>query len=427
MDVFVGPASALGGGLRVPGDKSVSHRALLFSAVATGEAHITGLAPGEDVRSTARVLRALGAVVELGAGGAARVVGGGFDGLRAPAEPLDCGNSGTTLRLCMGLLAGRPFRATLVGDASLSRRPMERVALPLRRMGASVDTDPGGRPPVTVRGGALQGIAWQSPVASAQVKSAILLAGLQARGETRVTEPERSRDHTERMLAAMGADIRVEGASVAIRPGPLRALSAIEVPGDLSSAAFLLAAGLLCGGPGVTVEAVGLNPTRTGILDALAAMGATLAIAPTGGPEPMGSVSVARSPLRGVTLGGEDLVRAVDEVPILAVLASQAAGRTVIADAAELRVKESDRLQATARFLRDMGARVQERPDGLIIDGPTALGPARVDCCGDHRIAMAAAVAGLVGGGVTLVGAECVDVSYPGFFEALDALRRGGI
>lgn len=424
----VGPASRIGGEASLPGDKSISHRALMFGALAAGVSEITNLAPGEDVRSTAAVLRKLG--VAIGHGEVAVVSGRGFEGLDAPDGPLDCGNSGTTLRLMMGILAGRPFKSRLIGDQSLSRRPMGRIAAPLAPMGARFELAEGGRPPVDVRGGPLVGVSYDSPVASAQVKSAVILAGLQARGETRHTEPSLSRDHTERMLSTMGAAIRRDGLTISVTRAPvLSPLGRFAVPGDLSSAAFLMAAGLLLEGDGLRLHGVGVNPTRTGFLDAVRSMGASVEVDPaatTG--EPTATLTVRRASLSPLQLSGELLVRAIDEVPILAVLATQAAGRSVIRDASELRVKESDRLETTARFLSDMGAAVVERPDGLIIDGPTPLRGAEIHADGDHRIAMAGAIAGLIAGTPTvIIGAESARVSYPGFFDDLARLTDAAV
>lgn len=389
--------------VRVPGDKSISHRAVLFGALAPRGGPVTHLADGADVRSSASVIASLGKV-----------------------DVLDCGNSGTTMRLVMGIMAGMGLEGTLIGDASLSGRPMGRIAEPLERMGARIELSEG-RPPVRVcrAPGRLRGIEYVSPVASAQVKSAILLAGLFCDSETTVIEPARSRDHTERMLAAMGADLEVDGLRVTIRPGPaLSPLDAFAVPGDLSSAAFLLAAGSLIDGGGIVLEGVGVNPTRTGVLDALAAMGADLEVVNRReSMEPTADLVVRKAALSPLDLSGEGVVRAIDEVPILAVLATQAHGRSVIRDAAELRVKECDRLAVTAGFLNDMGARVTELDDGLVIEGPTPLRGASVDPHYDHRIAMAAAVAGLVADGdVRLEDESCIAVSYPGFFEDLETV-----
>ena len=425
----------LRGNCRVPGDKSISHRALLFGALADGVVEASGLGRGGDNLSTAAALRALGVDITL-AGDAARVRGVGFAGLSAAAGALDCGNSGTTIRLMMGLLAGRPFESELYGDASLTRRPMRRVAEPLRRMGATIDgrVDPARPgdvfPPVRVRGGALAGIAYDLPVASAQLKSALVLAGLQAKGKTTLREPGRSRDHTERMLGAMGAPIAVDASgAVVVDPegwnGKLRAIP-IVIPGDLSSATFLFVAAATVAGSDVTVENVGLNPTRSGALDALAAMGADIDIAPEGDAlgEPVGRVRVRASRLRGTRIAGELALRSLDEIPALAVAAALAEGDTVFADLAELRVKESDRIVAVARELRRAGVAVEERPDGLVVSGLGGRSPAggTVQPEHDHRIAMAGAVMGLSAGDETAVPAADIATSFPSFADTLRAL-----
>jgi 3-phosphoshikimate 1-carboxyvinyltransferase len=463
--------------LTVPGDKSISHRALLFAALAEGESRIGGLAPGADVRSTARCLFQLGVplvrgdgtpwssndsvtsagvslaqlrdsvarpagslplpAVEPGMGRDDAIVRGvGLHGLRAPGGPLDCGNSGTTMRLLTGVLAGAGIEATLIGDASLSRRPMERVAAPLRQLGARIDTGEKGRPPVVVHAGApLHAESISLDVASAQVKSALLLAGLFVNGDTHITEPARSRDHTERMLRQMGAKLTVRGASAAISgPAQLSPLS-LEVPGDLSSAAFLLAAALVAPeGSALALVNVGVNPTRAGFLDAAALFGARLSLTLHGGQErgfnaqgePAARIEAQGQPLRGAVIDGELTLRAIDEVPILAVLGALAEGETVIRGAAELRVKESDRLQQMASGLRTMGASVEELPDGLRIQGNGARGlrgGVQLDSAHDHRIALAFAVAALrADAPVTISGAEWADVSFPGFFALLRTL-----
>jgi 3-phosphoshikimate 1-carboxyvinyltransferase len=425
----------LRGTCRVPGDKSISHRALLFGALADGAVEARGLGRGGDNLSTAAALRALGVDIEI-AGDEARVRGVGFAGLTAAAGPLDCGNSGTTIRLMMGLLAGRPFQTELFGDASLTRRPMRRVAEPLRRMGATVEgrSDPARAgdvfPPVRVQGGALAGIAYDLPVASAQLKSALVLAGLQAKGVTTLREPGRSRDHTERMLRAMGAPISVDaGGAVVVDPqgwnGKLRAIP-IVIPGDLSSATFLFVAAATVAGSDVTVENVGLNPTRSGGLDALVAMGADVEVAPAGDAlgEPVGRVRVRASRLRGTKIAGELALRAIDEIPALAVAAALADGETVFADLAELRVKESDRIVAIARELRRAGVAVEERPDGFVVTGLAGRPPAggTVQPEHDHRIAMAGAVLGLSAADETIVPAVDIATSFPTFASTLAAL-----
>lgn len=424
--MYVAPASILRGSLSVPGDKSISHRALMFAAIAQGTSRITNLAPGADVRSTADVLRSLGVSITW-SDTEVEVVGSGRSGLRVPDGPLDCGNSGTTMRLMMGLLAGCGFEATLIGDESLSGRPMGRIAEPLRAMGLRIDLSRGGTAPVVVHGDHPAHLHWTSSVASAQVKSAILLAGLAASGTTSVSEPSKSRDHTERMLSAMGAEISVDENTASVLGGAvLHPKSQMVVPGDLSSAAFWLVAGLLRGDD-LTIHGVGLNPTRTGVLDVLAAMGASVEIQSSDASgEPIGSLTVRRQDLRGTRLSGDLVVRAIDEIPILAVLATQAHGRTEIRDAQELRVKECDRISTVVAMLRSMGANVTELDDGMVIDGPTPLCSAIIDTQHDHRIAMSAAIAALCtqdGLPTRILGADIAEVSYPGFYLALDGLR----
>ncbi|MBX6378617.1 MAG: 3-phosphoshikimate 1-carboxyvinyltransferase [Clostridia bacterium] len=414
------------GELRVPGDKSISHRAALIGALAEGRTEVEGFLAAGDCLSTLACLERLGVEVRLdggGDGGRLVVVSGGPDTWLEPPDVLDAGNSGTTLRLLLGLLAGRPFFSVLTGDASLRRRPMRRVAEPLRTMGAFIDGREGGQlAPLAVRGGRLRPGSFRTAVASAQVKSAILLAGCQAEGVTTVEEPSPSRDHTERMLRAFGAEVAVEGPAVCVT-GPARLRGrAVRVPGDISSAAFLLVAAALVPGSRLTVRDVGVNPTRTGVLDALQAMGARVAVCNRRdwGGEPVADVVVEAAELRGIALGGADIPRLIDEIPILAVAATQAQGVTEIRDAAELRVKESDRLAALARELRRLGARVEPLADGLRIEGPCRLVGAACRSEGDHRIAMALAVAGLVADGETVVDDDrCIAISYPSFADDL--------
>jgi len=403
----------LRGSVEVPGDKSISHRALILNAVAAGPARIQNLATGEDVASTARCLRALGVKVsEEG------VQGVGLHGLHAPHGPLDCGNSGTTMRLLAGLLAGQPFETTLTGDQSLSRRPMDRVTTPLAKMGARATLDP-----LRVGGGKLRGAEHLMDTPSAQVKSALLLAGLQADGVTRVVEPVRTRDHTERMLGAMAAPIRVDGAAVEVRRAARLDPLPLRVPGDLSSAAFWIVAAAFHPRALVELPGVGVNPTRAGILRLLPV--ARIKETKAGG-EPTATLH-ART-MRGVRpWQWSDHLSAelIDELPVLAVAATQLGGRTVISGAGELRVKESDRIAAMAAGLAALGATIRELPDGWEIDGPVRLRGARVDSFGDHRVAMALAVAGLLAEGETEVeGADCVAVSYPRFWDDLGSLCR---
>lgn len=418
------PARRVTGTVRVPGDKSVGHRAVILGALATGRTRVAGFSGGEDNRRTQQIFRDLGARIDA-RGTELTIDGVGLRGLRAPTGSLDCGNSGTTMRLMAGVLAGQPFSTVLDGDDSLRRRPMRRVAEPLRAMGATVHTSPVGTAPLAITGGALRGMAYELPVASAQVKSCLLLAGLYAEGETRIREPGPSRDHTERMLAAFGAPVARDGGwLIAPRPEGL-ACSEVRVPGDLSSAAFLLAAALLLPGSEVTVLDVGLNPTRTGILDIWRAMGADLEVHETAvwGGEPVGRITARGGDLAGTDIEGDLLVRAVDEIPVAALTASAARGSTRVRDAAELRTKESDRLAALARELRKLGARVEEHPDGLDIQGGAAFNPGAFQSDGDHRIAMIAAVAALrANGPCSIDEIDSVATSFPGYFALLESL-----
>ncbi len=412
MRIRVQPVTRLSGTIEVPGDKSVSHRAALLGAIANGRTEITGYLEGEDCLNTLRAVEKLGVLVTRKGPGHYLVDGVGLLGLREPEDVLDCGNSGTGARLLLGLLAGQPFWTFLTGDASLRRRPMKRVAEPLAAMGATfVGRQEGGRLPLGVRGARpLRACAYASPVASAQIKTALLLAGLWADGPVSVTEPARSRDHTERMLAGFGARLSVEGRTV---------------PGDISSAAFLLVAGALVADSRVTVARVGANPTRAGLLEVLESMGARVErrgeSAAAG--EPVADLTTSSTMLHGTRIGGELIPRLIDEVPILAVAACAAAGLTRITDAAELRVKESDRIGAIAVELGRMGAQIVERPDGLDIEGGTRLRGATVGSGGDHRMAMALVVAGLMAEGETVVeDTACINTSYPGFVAAINAL-----
>jgi 3-phosphoshikimate 1-carboxyvinyltransferase len=426
-----------GGSLRgtvgVPGDKSVSHRALLFGAIAEGETRIEGLLPAEDPLSTAACLRAMGVSVSpIRAGDTVLVQGVGLDGLQEPADVLDCGNSGTTMRLMLGLLAGRAGRHfVLSGDASLRGRPMRRVGAPLAQMGAVIHGRKDGNfAPLAVLGQPLRGATIRTPVASAQVKSAILLAALTAAGPTTVIEPALSRDHSERMLRAFGADLVVGGpggTEVTVTPGPDLRGQQVVVPGDISSAAFWLVAGAITPGADLTVENVGLNPSRIGILEVLEQMGARIEVLHQRdvAGEPVGDLRVSHGPLQAFEIAGELIPRLVDEIPVLAVAACCAEGTSHIRDAGELRVKETDRLAVMARQLGAMGARIEEFEDGMTITGGTALHGAAVDSETDHRVAMSLAVAaGIARGVTTLQRHEAAAVSYPGFWDDLQRLRR---
>ncbi len=411
----------------MPGDKSVSHRALLFGALATGETRVTGLLDAEDVHSTRKAVERLGAAVRV-EGGAVVVTPPAR--LAEPDDVIDCGNSGTSLRLLAGVLAGIPGLSILTGDPSLRRRPVRRIIEPLRAMGATLSARDGDRlPPLVVRGGPLRGVSHVLPVASAQVKSAILLAGLFADGETAVTEPERSRDHTERMLTGMGVPVHVDGLTVSIGPGRPRG-GRVDVPGDISSAAFFLCGAAALPGSELTVRGLGVNPTRTGLLDVLGAMGAEVTRADERevAGEPRADVTVRARELRATEVRGALVPRLIDELPVLMVMATQARGRTVIRDAKELRVKESDRLAVMGEALSRAGARIELFEDGCAIEGPTRLRGVEVSTRLDHRIAMSMAIGQLFTGGeeVVLDDVACVATSFPSFFDLLDAVCAGG-
>jgi 3-phosphoshikimate 1-carboxyvinyltransferase len=422
----VRPVARLLGEAEVPGDKSVSHRGALLGALAEGVSEVQGYLEAEDCLRTITAVQALGAEVTRKGPGHYRIAGGGLRGLSEPGDVIDCGNSGTTARLLAGVLATQPFWTMMTGDASLRRRPMGRIAEPLRAMGATiVGRADGTRLPLAVRGAApTTAVRYATPVASAQVKSAILLAGLAAEAPVTVAEPAPSRDHSERMLRRFGARVLSEGTTVTLAPGPLRATSVV-VPGDVSSAAFLLVAGALVGEGCVALHRVGINPTRTGVLDVLEAMGARIASTnPADEGEPTATLTVTSGPLTATTIGGALLIpRLIDEIPVLAVAAAAAPGVTIVRDAQELRVKESDRIAALGRELAKMGARVEERPDGMVITGGRRLHGAAVSSGGDHRMAMALAVAGLIADGETLVDdVACVATSFPNFADTVNAL-----
>ena len=427
----VAPAERLGGRLRVPGDKSISHRYALLAALATGTSTITGYSTGADCRSTLACLRGLGVPIAAtpeadGDRLTVVVTGGGLDALQPPPAPLDAGNSGTTMRLLAGVLAGRAFVCTLVGDASLNRRPMRRVVEPLTAMGARILSAEGGRPPLTITGGGLAAIDYALPVASAQVKSAVLLAGLQAHGTTRVREPAPTRDHTERALAAFGVPVARKGNAIAITGGAHLDAADVAVPGDPSAAAFWVTAAAAMPGSEVTIEGLGLNPTRTAFLELLRGAGAGVEIRAAGDEagEPVGDVTVRGVTLRAITIGPADVPGLIDELPVIGALAAHGVPVTVNG-AEELRHKESDRIAAFAAGLRGLGVRVDEQPDGFHAESAGRPSGGTADAVGDHRLAMAFTVAALAcRGPSTIRGAEAVDVSYPGFFGALDELRR---
>ena len=414
--------------LRVPGDKSISHRAAILGGLARGTTEVTGFLPSDDCLCTLAAMRAMGARVEIPAGEdparptRLRITGTGLR-LAEPAGPVDCGNSGTAMRLLGGVLAAQGFSSRLTGDASLSGRPMGRITKPLGLMGARISGQGQKQTaPLVITGGKLMPICYEMPVASAQVKSAILLAGLFCEGTTTVIQPETTRDHTERLFAHFGLELEVEGHRISVTGPQVPQARDLHVPGDVSSAAFWAVAAAAAPGSDLVVEGLGLNPTRTGVLDVLERMGARLDRLVQGGAdgEPWGRVRIRGADLHGTTIGGGEIPNVIDEIPVLAVAAALANGETVIRDAAELRVKESDRIREVVVRLQAMGAEVEERPDGMVIRGGGPLRPAAIASHGDHRIAMAFAIAGMFADGATEIqDTACIDTSYPGFAESL--------
>ena len=415
-----------------PGDKSVSQRALLLNSIASGTAHISNLCVGDDRSSIIRCLRGLGARIRVHstcpitrAEECFEVRGRGPQGLAEPASVLNAGNSGTTIRLVSGLLAAQPFFSVISGDRSLKARPMDRIVQPLTLMGAQImGRGEDSLAPLAIRGGDLNGISYTLPVASAQVKSCLLVAGLYAKGETVIDQPTGSRDHTERMLGAMGADVRLNGLRIAVRPSELTAMD-VRVPGDISSAAFWLVAACVHPNASVRIEGMGINPTRNGVIDVLTAMGARIRVENVReeAHEPVADVVAESSDLSATEIRGDTIPRVIDELPILALASCFARGTTVIGDAQDLRVKESDRIRATVDGLSRLGAKIEERPDGMVIRGGTRPSGGVVRSYGDHRIAMTMAIAGLLAGGETHIdGAEAVSVSYPAFWDTLRVL-----
>ncbi len=425
QDWIARPGGSIGGELRVPGDKSISHRSVMLGALADGVTEVRNFLPGEDCRATAGAMRAMGVKIEELSRDHLRVHGVGIDGLRAPERELYLGNSGTSMRLFCGLLAAQPFPCTLTGDASLSGRPMRRVTEPLSRMGASFRTTDRGTAPVEILGGrALQGLDYAMPMASAQVKSALLLAGLFAQGRTTVHEPKVTRDHTERMLRGFGYTVEQADGQVSLTGGGRLTAHDIQVPGDLSSAAFFLVAAAVRPGSRITVHDVGINPTRTGVLTALERMGARVVISNErlSMGEPVASVTVEGAPLKGIEIDAELVALAIDELPVLFVAAACARGDTVVSGAEELRVKESDRVATMAEGLQALGIDAEPQPDGIRIRGGQLRG-GRVGSHGDHRIAMSFAVAAQVAAGEILI-EDCANVatSFPGFVDSATAL-----
>jgi 3-phosphoshikimate 1-carboxyvinyltransferase len=425
-ELVIQPSRGLHGEVTLPGDKSLSHRSVMFAAIADGTTDISGFLAGEDTMNTAKAMQAMGVVVD-GLGTDRLVVQGrGLDGLEEPAGVLDLGNSGTGMRLMAGLLAGQNFFSILSGDQYLRKRPMARVVEPLRQMGAQIDGRLGGKlAPLSIRGGGgrIRSIEYASPIASAQVKSALLLAGLYADGATSVTEPSKSRDHTERLLRFFGVEVKEEGNRVTVRGGQrLRAGGPLVIPSDISSAAFFLVAASIVPGSDLTIRNVGVNPTRTGVIDVLLSMGADISLGNRReqAGEPVADIRVRYKKLRAALVSGEVVPRAIDEIPVLSVAAACAEGTTIVRDAAELRVKESDRIATMAAELRKLGVVVAERPDGMEITGRGTLTGAVCESHGDHRIAMSIAVAGLAAQGETVVrDTEWIDTSFPGFERLL--------
>lgn len=420
--------TGLSGEINIPGDKSISHRAVMLGSVANGKTVVENFLPGDDCLSTISCFQKLGVSIKQNED-FVEIEGNGFEGLREPNEILDTGNSGTTTRLIVGLLSGIPMHTCLIGDESIAKRPMKRVTGPLRQMGAKIDgREDGNFTPLAIRGGALTGIDYHSPIASAQVKSSILLAGINAKGTTSVTEPHKSRDHTERMLQAFGCKVEVEDLTVKVKGGQSLNGTHIQVPGDISSAAFFLVAGAIVPNSKITLKNVGMNPTRTGIIDVLVTMGARLEITNNRvvNNEPLADLTIQTSDLSGIEISGEIIPRLIDEIPIIALLATQAKGKTVIKDASELKVKETNRIETVVGELTKLGAKIESTDDGMIITGQQhSLTGGRVHSHGDHRIGMMLAVAACVAeGDIVLESPESIAVSYPNFFKHLELLSK---
>ena len=418
-------AKGLRGSLRVPGDKSISHRSIIFGSLAKGVTKVHDILRGEDVLSTMQVFREMGVQIE-DKGDLVEIHGCGFDGLQEPQRPLDMGNSGTSMRLIAGVLAGQNFSAQMVGDDSLSKRPMDRISLPLRQMGVEIagqtERD---LPPLTIHGNPnLKPIQYQLPIASAQVKSALIFAALQAQGESLIIEKDLTRNHTEDMLLQFGGQLKVDGKEIRVAGKQELQAQEVVVPGDISSAAFWLVAGLIVPNSKITLTNVGINETRTGILDVIQAMGGKLSVSEVDEVAKSATITVESSDLYGTEISGELIPRLIDELPIIALLATQAEGRTLIRDAEELKVKETDRIQVVADVLNSMGADIQPTADGMIIQGKTPLKGASVHTYGDHRIGMMTAIAALLvkDGNVELERAEAINTSYPDFFAHLEGL-----
>ncbi len=420
-NIKIKPIARLKGEIKVPGDKSISHRAVMIGALAEGVTEVEGFLNADDCLSTVRAFQAMGVRIEGVGKERLTIEGRGLRGLSEPGQVLYVGNSGTTMRLLLGILAGQDFCTVLTGDDSLVARPMKRVTEPLREMGALIfGRDNGNLAPLTIRGGRLKAIQYSSPIPSAQVKSALLLAGLYAEGETSVIEPAKSRDHTERMLKLFGGEVEVDGLTVKVKGNPRLTARKVVIPGDISSASFFIVAAAMLPGSDVTVTGVGINPTRKAILEVLRKMGAGVEISPVGNGlfEPLADISVKGGRLRPVNLEGDIIPRVIDEIPIIAVAAALAKGESRIRGASELRVKETDRIKALSVNLAKLGVDVEEVPDGLIIRGGNPLKGCETDSFGDHRLAMAMVVAGLSAQGETTVrDTDCINTSFPGFMD----------
>ncbi|MGM0854445.1 MAG: 3-phosphoshikimate 1-carboxyvinyltransferase [Bacillota bacterium] len=423
---LINPKKGLNGELHVPGDKSISHRAVMFGSVAEGKTVIHNFLMGEDCLSTIECFRKLGVDIRV-TDEEVVVSGEGWNHLSEPQDILDVGNSGTTTRLIMGILAGRPFHSILIGDDSIAKRPMKRVTEPLKKFGTKIDgRSEGNYTPLSIRGGDLKGIKYTLPVASAQVKSALLLAGLQAEGTTEIQEPEKTRNHTEKMIIEFGGHIERHGDTIKVKGGQVLKGTEVYVPGDISSAAFFMVAAAIVPNSRVLLKNVGLNETRVGIVEVMKKMGATIEIMESSkSGEPIGDILVKSSDLTGIEIGGDLIPSLIDEIPVIALLASQAKGKTIIKDAQELKVKETNRIDAIVQELGKLGADIQGTEDGMIIGGKTPLHGGEVHSWGDHRIGMTLAVASLItNSDVYLEGADAVNISYPTFFEHINKLLK---
>lgn len=419
--------NGLNGKITIPGDKSISHRSVMFGSIAYGETKVTNFLPGEDCLSTISCFRKLGVTIEE-SDNQLRIIGKGFEGLTEPTEVLDVGNSGTTIRLLMGILAGRPFFSSLVGDESIGKRPMTRVTNPLSEIGARIDgRKDGSFTPISIRGGGLKPVNYHLPVASAQVKSALILAGLQAEGQSIIIEPEETRDHTERMIKKFGGEIHKDNQNIMVKGGQKLTATSIHVPGDISSAAFFLVAGAVIPDSEIVLKNVGLNPTRTGIIEVMKKMGADLEIVQNEETsfEPFGDLIIKTSSLKGTVIEGDLIPKLIDEIPIIALLATQAEGTTIIKDAEELKVKETNRIDTVVNELKKLGAKIEATEDGMIIYGKSVLSGGTVSSHGDHRIGMMLAIAALLcENEAELVNPEAISVSYPNFFAHLNSLIK---